>query len=63
MAQKDLRRVRADATKLKAAEQRLKASIVAAQQSGESIRDIAPFAGLSPARIHQILREATRDDQ
>jgi len=61
MAQKDLRRVRADAAKLKAAEQRLKASIVAAQQSGESIRDIAPFAGLSPARIHQILREATRD--
>jgi len=62
MAQKDLRRVRAEAAKLKAAEQRLKASIVTAQQSGESIRDIAPFAGLSPARIHQILREANRDE-
>ena len=62
MAQKDLRRVRSEAAKVKAAEQRLRASIVAAQASGESIRDIAPFAGLSPSRIHQILREAARDE-
>ena len=60
MAQKDLRRVRAEAAKVRNAEQRLRASIVAAQQSGESIRDIAPFAGLSPARVHQILREEQR---
>ena len=61
MAQKDLRRVQTEALKIKAAEQRLRDAIVAAQQSGETIRDIAPYANLSPSRIHQILREASRD--
>jgi hypothetical protein len=63
MAQKDLRRVQAEALKIKAAEQRLRDAIVAAQQSGETIRDIAPYANLSPSRIHQILREAARGDR
>jgi hypothetical protein len=61
MAQKDLRRVQTEAQKIKAAERRLRDAIVAAQQSGETIRDIAPYANLSPSRIHQILREAERE--
>jgi len=63
MAQKHLRRVRAEAAKVKASERRLKQAIVAAHQSGESTRDIAPYAGLSHQRIAQILHEATRDKQ
>ena len=48
--------------RLEQAEETLRAAIVLAQKSGESIRDIAPYAGLSPARIHQILRKAARDE-
>lgn len=60
MAQRDLKRVRAARQKLDAADEALKAAVVAAHRSGESIRDIAPYAQLSPTRIHQILREANR---
>ena len=60
MSQRDLRKVRTAAGNVQKAEQRLRAAIVAAHRSGESIRDIAPFAGLSPSRIHQILREEKR---
>jgi len=63
MAQRDLRRVRAAARQVEAADGRLRAAIVAAHRSGESIRDIAPYAGLSPTRIHQILREADRNTE
>ena len=57
VAQKHLRRVRAEANRVKAAEERMRAAIVACFESGESTRDIAPYAGLSHQRIQQILRE------
>jgi len=61
MAQRDLKRVRAARRRLEGAEKALRDAVVAAHRSGESIRDIAPYAELSPTRIHQILREAGRE--
>jgi hypothetical protein len=60
VAQKDLRRVRAEAGKLRQADRRLRAAIVAAHRSGESTRDIAPYADLSHQRVQQILVEERR---
>jgi len=60
MAQKHLRKVKAEAAKVTRAQDGLRRAIVAAQQSGESIRDIAPYAGVSTSKIHEILREAAR---
>jgi len=60
LAQRDLRRVRTAADKVEKAQDVLRRAIVLAQQSGETVRDIAPYAGLSPSRIHQILREERR---
>jgi len=61
MAQKDLRRVRTAANRVQAAERRLREVMVKAQDSGESVRDIAPFAGLSPSRVQQMLTQARRE--
>jgi hypothetical protein len=61
MAQRDLKRVRAARRRLESAEEALREAVLAASRSGESLRDIAPYAGLSPTRIHQILREAERE--
>ena len=63
MAQSDLRRVARAAAKVAQAHAELEAAILAAQVSGETVRDIAPFAELSPSRIHQILQEARRRQQ
>ena len=52
--------MRVEAEKVKLAERRLRIAILAAQDSGESTRDIAPYAGLSPARIHQIVVQERR---
>ena len=60
VSQRDLRKVRTAVGNVKKAEQRLIDTIIAAHRSGESIRDIAPHAELSPSRIHQILREQER---
>lgn len=62
MAQKHLRKVKAEAAKVARAQDGLRRAIVAAQQSGESIRDIVPYAGVSTSKIHQILREASRGE-
>ena len=62
MAQKDLRRVRTAAAKIKRAERELHQAILQAVESGETYRDIAPYAGLSYARVHQIVREQRRED-
>lgn len=61
MAQKDLRRVRTKAAKVGKAEQELREAILAALDSGESYRDIAPYAGLSYSRVYEIVREAKRE--
>jgi hypothetical protein len=58
VAQRDLKRVRRRAEQLENARIALRDAIVIAIDSGESVRDVAPFAGLSPSRIHQLLREA-----
>ena len=58
MAQRDLRRVRARARQLGKAKDELADAILRANESGESVRDIAPYAGRSPARTHDLLKEA-----
>lgn len=58
MARRDLRRVESAARKVKQAREALGLAIVAAQDSGESLRDIAPFAGLSYSRVYELAREA-----
>lgn len=57
MAQSHLRAVKRAADQMDRAREKLRAAIVAAHESGESIRDIAPHAGLSPSRVHELLRE------
>lgn len=60
MAQKDLRKVRAAARRLEQARAALRDAIHAANRSGESVRDIAPHADLSPSRVQELLKEARR---
>jgi hypothetical protein len=58
MAQRDLRRVATRAAQLEKARVELRDAIRQAHESGESVRDIAPYAGLSPSRVFELLREA-----
>ena len=58
MAQRDLRRIQRLAARLEQARVELRDAILAAHDSGESIRDIAPYAGMSPSRVHELLAEA-----
>jgi hypothetical protein len=58
MAQKDLRRVQRCAERLEQARVDLREAIHAAAKTGESIRDIAPYAGMSRSRVHDLLIEA-----
>jgi hypothetical protein len=60
LAQKDLRRVRAAARRLEQARAALRDAIHAANKSGETVRDIAPHAGLKPTRVQELLHEARR---
>jgi len=60
VAQSDLRNVAKAAKRLEQARQALGRAIVAAQNSGETIRDIAPYAGLSTSRVHELLRQAKK---
>jgi len=58
MAQRDLRRVATRAAQLEKARVQLREAIRRAHESGESVRDIAPYAGLSPSRVFDLLKEA-----
>jgi DNA-directed RNA polymerase specialized sigma24 family protein len=58
VAQRDLRRVQRLAGRLEEARVALRDAILAAHESGESVRDIAPYAGMSPSRVHELLVEA-----
>ena len=60
MAQKDLRRVRAAARRLEKAQAALRDAIYAASRSGESTRDIAPYAGMSHSQVAERIKEAAR---
>ena len=55
MAQRDLRRVANCMKKLEEARLEFIQAIIAARDSGESLRDIAEAAGLSHQRIHQLV--------
>ena len=61
-AQRDLRHVRTKARQLERARVSLRDAIVRAHRSGESVRDIAPYAGLSPSRVHDLLQEGLQRD-
>lgn len=60
MAQRHLRNVAKAAAVLEQARERLARAVLAAQESGETVRDIAPHARLSPSRVHQLVREAKK---
>lgn len=60
MSRRDLRRVERAAAKVGKARLELGDAILAAQESGESLRDIAPFAGLSYSRVHELVQEARK---
>jgi hypothetical protein len=61
VAQKHLRNVAKAAAQLEQARAGLARAIVAAQESGETITDIAPHARLSRSRVHELIREAKKD--
>jgi uncharacterized protein (DUF111 family) len=63
MAQRDLRKVRVEAGKVAAATRRLRDAIIHANQSGETVRDIAPYADMSPAKVQQILVDWRRTQE
>lgn len=60
MAQRDLKRVRQAADRLEQDRIALSRAILAASESGETIRDIAPYARLSTSRVHEMIREARK---
>jgi len=59
MAQKHLRDVEAALRNVERAQDKLRAAIVAASESGETLRDIGERAQLSAQRVHQIIRAAS----
>lgn len=58
MAQSHLRKVARAKEKLEKARLELEQAVLAAQDSGESLRDIAPFAGMTYTRVHELVRRA-----
>ena len=58
VAQRDLKKVRTRARQVERARADLRDAIVRASETGESVRDIAPFADLSLAQVHNLLKEA-----
>ncbi len=63
MAQRDLRRVAKCAERVERARHELELAIMACVESGETLRDIAPYAGLSASRLHEIVRNARRQPE
>jgi DNA-directed RNA polymerase sigma subunit (sigma70/sigma32) len=59
----DLRRVKRAAARVERAQRDLRAAILEARQSGETLRDIAEWAGLSHQRVHQIVAAAADDPE
>lgn len=60
MAQRHLKAVERAARRVDQARAALGDAILAAQRSGESLTDIAPHAGLSRSRVHELAREAAK---
>ena len=61
MAREELQRVARASRNVDEAREELFACIIAAHESGETLRDIAKAAGLSHQRIHQIAREKAQN--
>lgn len=55
--------MQAAAARLERARAELRDAIWAAKKSGESVRDIAPWAGLKPTRVQELIQEAKRLEQ
>ena len=62
MAQRDLKKVQRAAQRLERVRAELRTAVLAAYESGESVRDIAPYANMSPSRIHDWVREARKPE-
>jgi hypothetical protein len=60
MAQRHLKEVHKATRRVEAARVALRDAVHAANTSGESVRDIALWADLSPSRVQQLLKEARR---
>jgi hypothetical protein len=58
MAQSHLRKVQRRAAQAQRAREQLADAILAAHDAGESTRGIAPFAGMSHSRVHDLLVDA-----
>jgi len=63
MAQRHLRRVQTCVRQLERARVNLRDAIMAAHRSGESTRDIAPWAGLSHSKVYELLKEAEEEER
>jgi hypothetical protein len=63
LAHQDLKNVATAARKVDASRAGLRDKIYVASKSGESVRDIARYAGLSPTRVHELLKEARQLDR
>jgi len=58
MARRHLKRVVDMAARLARAEADLRLAILEAHESGESVRDIEEYSGISRGRVHRLLQEA-----
>lgn len=63
MAERDLKEVRRCTDKVEQARARLREAILKAHRSGESLRGIAPYAGMSHQRVAELLKEAEEDEE
>lgn len=59
MAQRQLKDVEKAYRTVQRAEVKLRDAMVAAKESGETLRDIGERCGLSPQRVHQIIHAHT----
>lgn len=62
MAQSHLRKVARARAKLDKARLELERAVLQAQESGESLRDIAPYAGMTHTRVLELLRKARQHE-
>ena len=60
VAQRDLKRVAEEKAKLDRAKEAFEEAVLRARASGETFRDIGDAAGLSHARIQQIVKKGAR---
>lgn len=62
MAERHLLKIQKLAVAREQKDRDFREAILAAHEAGESVRAIAPYAGLSPSRVHELLDE-TREQR